>query len=368
MTTNFDNIVPNATGVSSPFSDYRPSSGRQHEGVDITAPAGSSINASTGGVVVKGDGNDPGGMGNYVVIMTIWDGTPVYTVYGHLQVPSGLENGEEITAGDPIGQVGHTGNATGDVLHYEERIGTSGQLGNWKDGALAVDPQQNYFGFTNFPQSPATTGGAPSANLLAQLTPLLDAIDAMRKGYYDNGTQCVPPDDNFLSGIQKLFHRAEITRSPLVLDLNGDGVSTVAMNAGVHFDQNNNRFSELTGWVNNDDGLLVRDLNSNGQIDGGSELFGNNTTLANGQKAANGFASLAEVDANRDGTVDGTEATAAGIKIWKDTNLNGIADTDELLTLNQAGVGSLATGYAAASTVDAQGNRHSQTGHYTAAD
>jgi hypothetical protein len=124
------------------------------------------------------------------------------------------------------------------------------------------------------------TGTAPSVNLLTQLTPLLDAIDAMRKGYYDNGTQCVPPDDNFLTTIQGLFHQAEITRSPLVLDLNGDGVSTIAMSAGVHFDQNNNRFSELSGWVAPSDGLLVRDLNGNGQIDGGSELFSNNTLLA----------------------------------------------------------------------------------------
>ncbi|MDO9011569.1 MAG: hypothetical protein Q7U78_07125 [Gallionella sp.] len=174
--------------------------------------------------------------------------------------------------------------------------------------------------------------------------------------------------DNFLTGIQKLFHQAEITRSPLVLDLNGDGVSTVAISAGVHFDQNNNRFAELSGWVAPSDGLLVRDLNGNGQIDGGSELFGDNTLLANGQKAANGFISLAELDANMDDTVDATEAVAAGIKIWKDANQNGITDAGELFALNQAGVSSIATGYSAASSVDAQGNRHSQAGHYTAAD
>ena len=73
-------------------------------------------------------------------------------------------------------------------------------------------------------------------------------------------------ENNFLTGIQNLFHQAEIARSPLVLDLNGDGIGTVAMNAGVHFDQNNNRFAELSGWVNKDDGLLVRDLNGNGRV------------------------------------------------------------------------------------------------------
>ncbi len=170
------------------------------------------------------------------------------------------------------------------------------------------------------------------------------------------------------TGIQNLFHQAEITRSPLVLDLNGDGVSTVAMTAGVHFDQNNNRFAELSGWVAPSDGLLVRDLNGNGQIDGGGELFGDNTILANGQKAADGFAALAELDTNHDGTVDNIEAAAAGVMIWKDANQNGLTDAGELLTLNQAGVSSLATGYAATSTVDAQGNTLGLVGSYTATD
>jgi len=172
-------------------------------------------------------------------------------------------------------------------------------------------------------------------------------------------------EQSFLNDIRNLFNQAEITRSPLVLDLNGDGVNTVATSAGIHFDHNNNSFSELSGWVNKDDGLLVRDLNGNGQIDGGGELFGNNTLLANGQKAANGFASLAELDTNQNGAVDSIEAAAAGLLIWKDANQNGITDAGELLTLDQAGVSSLATGYAASSTVDAQGNTHGLVGSYT---
>jgi len=201
-----------------------------------------------------------------------------------------------------------------------------------------------------------------SPHITPELIPILDAL------IWNPAVQSIGFD--FLSGIQKLFHQAEVlppppSYSPLVLDLNGDGVSTVAMTAGVHFDQNNNRFAELSGWVAPSDGLLVRDLNGNGQIDGGGELFGDNTLLASGQNAANGFASLAELDTNQDGTVDSTEATAAGIKIWKDANQNGITDAGELLTLNQAGVSSLATGYTATPTVDAQGNTLGLTGSYT---
>ena len=49
----------------------------------------------------------------------------------------------------------------------------------------------------------------------------------------------------------------------------------------MYFDHNTNGFAENSAWVGADDGLLVRDLNNNGTIDSGRELFGNNTMLAN---------------------------------------------------------------------------------------
>ena len=67
---------------------------------------------------------------------------------------------------------------------------------------------------------------------------------------------------------------AETTRSPLILDLDGNGVETVSVNDGVYFDHDGNGFAEKSGWVSKDDAILVRDLNNNGQIDDGSELFG----------------------------------------------------------------------------------------------
>ena len=42
-----------------------------------------------------------------------------------------------------------------------------------------------------------------------------------------------------------------------------------------------------------DDGLLAIDLNGDGVINTGAELFGNETELADGTKAANGFLGLA---------------------------------------------------------------------------
>ena len=87
--------------------------------------------------------------------------------------------------------------------------------------------------------------------------------------------------------LQSTITVGEGTASPLVVDLDGDGVETKEENSQIYFDHDGNGFAESSGWVGQDDGLLVRDINGNGQIDDGTELFGNNSVLSNGQSAAN---------------------------------------------------------------------------------
>ena len=132
------------------------------------------------------------------------------------------------------------------------------------------------------------------------------------------------------------FERSQQDPSPLVLDLDGDGIETISTEEKVYFDHDNSGFAENTGWVSKDDGLLVRDLNNNGKIDNGTELFGNNTPLNNGQKAANGFEALADLDSNNDGIFNSSDTAWNEVKVWKDTNENGEVDSGELLTLEQA--------------------------------
>jgi len=112
---------------------------------------------------------------------------------------------------------------------------------------------------------------------------------------------------SLIDSLLSFFHTAETTRSPLVLDLNGDGVITTSQSGGVHFDNDGNGFSELTGWIDSNDGLLVIDKNNNGKIDNGNELFGNNTLLADGSTATNGFLALATYDTNKDGKIDASD-------------------------------------------------------------
>ena len=126
------------------------------------------------------------------------------------------------------------------------------------------------------------------------------------------------------------FGGAESTTSPLVLDLNGDGVQTTRLSnsftQGVHFNLDATGLAENTAWVDAQDGLLVRDLNADGQISSGRELFGNHTLLHNGARAANGFEALTELDDNADGVVDANDALFASLKVWKDTNSDGVSE------------------------------------------
>lgn len=67
--------------------------------------------------------------------------------------------------------------------------------------------------------------------------------------------------------------------SPLVMDLDGDGVELLQLgSANSYFDLDQDGIAERTGWVWSDDGLLARDKNGNGKIDDVGELFGTKTT------------------------------------------------------------------------------------------
>ena len=174
--------------------------------------------------------------------------------------------------------------------------------------------------------------------------------------------------DHLIGRLRNLFISAENDASPIILDLDGDGVETVSRDAGIHFDHNKNGFAELTGWVGTDDGLLVWDRDGNGFIDNGEELFGNNTALTSGGSAANGFVALAQLDNNADGVINANDAAWASLRVWQDTDQNGVTGDGELLTLDEAGVAALNLGYTNSTHIDAAGNAHKQVGSFVRTD
>ena len=156
-------------------------------------------------------------------------------------------------------------------------------------------------------------------------------------------------------------------RDPLVFDLDGDGIETVAVGAGVLFDHNADNIATGTGWIKSDDGLLVRDINANGTIDSGRELFGDRTLLSSGATAANGFAALRDLDANADGRIDSSDSAFAELKVWRDLNQDGFSQVDELTTLADVGIAAINLDAVARSQAQ-NGNTIASVGTYTKTD
>ena len=123
--------------------------------------------------------------------------------------------------------------------------------------------------------------------------------------------------------------------TPLVLDLDGDGVELVGHEAGVTFDMNNDGIRDTTTWVGADDGILALDINGNSLIDNQSELFGN------GDGMADGFAALAQHDSNGDGIIDASDSVFDQLTVWQDANQDGISQADEMYSLSDLGIAAI---------------------------
>lgn len=87
-----------------------------HTGIDIPAPAGTSILAARGGQVVTSAYHSS--YGNYVVID---HGNGNSTLYAHM-TSRAVSAGQMVSQGQVIGYVGTTGSSTGNHLHFEVRV------------------------------------------------------------------------------------------------------------------------------------------------------------------------------------------------------------------------------------------------------
>jgi len=109
---------------------------KSHTGMDIASNQGTAVYACDSGTVVLAQWY--GGYGNCIMID---HGNGYKTLYGHLSVIS-VSEGQTVSQGDTIGQVGSTGNSTGPHLHLEV----------YKDGSR-IDPEQFYSGLVFSPDA-----------------------------------------------------------------------------------------------------------------------------------------------------------------------------------------------------------------------
>jgi len=162
--------------------------------------------------------------------------------------------------------------------------------------------------------------------------------------------------------------------SPIIVDTTGQGFQLTSAEDGVIFDISGTGHPVLIAWTATKSGnaFLALDRNHNGKIDSGKELFGNFTAQPpcpdGGHTCRNGYRALAEFDkpengGNGDGIIDSRDAVFSHLRLWIDQNRDGISQPNELHTLPELGVYSLALHYEEEWLKDESGNLF----HYKAA-
>lgn len=113
-------IMPTQGWLSSAFSSMRSHPilhvARPHEGIDVTAPNGTPIEAPAGGSI-----SDAGWEPGYGNTVTVDHGFGIVTRFAHASKIL-VRQGQRVSRGQRIALVGNSGLATGPHLHYEVHV------------------------------------------------------------------------------------------------------------------------------------------------------------------------------------------------------------------------------------------------------
>jgi len=169
-----------------------------HTGIDISASRGADVVAAGAGEVVwagyglyRGleDPGDPYGLAVAILHDFGFEGQSLYTVYAHM---SSIEvwRGQRVQAGQRLGTVGETGDASGPHLHFEVRLGENRYFSTRNPELWIVPPE----GYGVLAGRLENSFGWPLYEQLIQITSL-ESGQRWDVWSYAEGT--VQPDDHF---------------------------------------------------------------------------------------------------------------------------------------------------------------------------
>jgi hypothetical protein len=151
--------------------------------------------------------------------------------------------------------------------------------------------------------------------------------------------------------------------SPILVDSRGEGFHLTDADHGVRFTFLPNSPAVQTSWTDAEfsNGWLALDRNGNGIIDDATELFGNLTPQPKSDEP-NGYRALAVFDdpsngGNGNGAIDWHDSVFNHLRLWIDSNHNGISEPAELHSLQEAGIFRISLRYTDSEYTDSFGNQ-----------
>ncbi|HZK32663.1 MAG TPA: transglycosylase family protein, partial [Corynebacterium sp.] len=170
--------------AENPTSRFGPRWGTIHDGIDYAAyPDGTAygkpIYAVADGVVTEA--GPASGYGNWIRIMHEINGEQVESLYGHMEDGQvHVRTGDQVRAGDHIGDIGNAGFSTGAHLHFGV------YPGGWSQGG-GVDPEP---WLPVFQQAAAAGGGIAEP----EIEPVAEVIDLAQASSPDAGNVVTAED------------------------------------------------------------------------------------------------------------------------------------------------------------------------------
>jgi len=266
----------------------------------------------------------------YVTVNPINDAPVISSVSNSLDSYSVYAGGGEGVAyyGTSSRRVGDVNafDAEGDTLHFgiyaEPNHGyltIDANTGNWIYSTLSTTQTVTYFIETVVSKSPDTYYGGVNFSFYVEDSHGARTVTQTIHAEYHGTTAIGAPQ----------------TISPIVIDLNNDGLDLVnASQSPFQYRADNAIDPVKYGWVGASDGLLAFDSNHDGTISGLNEI--SYTSYLDGAKTD--LEGLAAFDSNHDGVLNVLDEKWSDFGVFQDKNQNGVCDAGEFVSLATANI------------------------------